>query len=85
MKIWSEAVDTIWTLSNLSIEYGTVKLVSQSLRTKVDGAVDGIKFLFIPKWERLLDPLVWKDAASQMFFSLGVSWGGLIMFGSYNK
>ena len=47
--------------------------------------MDGIKFLFIPKWERLLDPLVWKDAASQMFFSLGVSWGGLIMFGSYNK
>ena len=51
----------------------------------LDGAVEGIKFLFIPKWERLLDPLVWKDAASQMFFSLGVSWGGLIMFGSYNK
>ena len=51
----------------------------------LEGAVDGIKFLFIPKWERLLDPLVWKDAASQMFFSLGVSWGGLIMFGSYNK
>ena len=43
MKIWSEAVDTIWTLSNLSIEYGTVKLVSQSLRTKVDGAVDGMQ------------------------------------------
>ena len=51
----------------------------------LEGAVDGIKFLFIPKWERLMDPLVWKDAASQMFFSLGVSWGGLIMFGSYNK
>jgi len=49
------------------------------------GAVDGIWYLFVPKWEKLLDPLVWKDAASQMFFSLGISWGGLIMFGSYNK
>ena len=28
---------------------------------------------------------VWRKAAEQMFFSLSVSWGGLIMFGSYNK
>ena len=49
------------------------------------GAVDGIIYLFTPTWDKLLDPLVWKDAASQMFFSLGISWGGLIVFGSYNK
>ena len=45
----------------------------------------GLEFLFIPKWEKLADITVWQNAASQMFFSLGVSWGGLIMFGSYNK
>ena len=28
---------------------------------------------------------VWRKAAEQMFFSLGISWGGLMMFGSYNK
>jgi SNF family Na+-dependent transporter len=28
---------------------------------------------------------VWRKAAEQMFYSLSVSWGGLIMFGSYNK
>lgn len=28
---------------------------------------------------------MWRKAAEQMFFSLSVSWGGLIMFGSYNK
>ena len=28
---------------------------------------------------------IWRKAAEQMFFSLSVSWGGLIMFGSYNK
>ena len=49
------------------------------------GAVKGIEYLFIPKWERLLDYNVWRKAAEQMFFSLGISWGGLIMFGSYNK
>lgn len=32
-----------------------------------------------------MDITVWRLAAEQMFFSLSVSWGGLIMFGSYNK
>lgn len=55
----------------------------------LDGAMIGIKELFIPKkWEgpgSIQDPQVWRKAAEQMFFSLSVSWGGLIMFGSYNK
>merc|ERR1712012_1095941 len=49
------------------------------------GAIDGLLLLFVPKWEKMLEINVWRDAASQMFFSLGVSWGGLVMFGSYNK
>ena len=49
------------------------------------GAKEGLYYLFVPKWEKLLDPIVWRKAAEQMFFSLGLSWGGLIMFGSYNK
>lgn len=51
----------------------------------LEGAVEGLKFLFIPKWEELLNFTVWRKAAEQMFFSLGISWGGLVMFGSYNK
>merc|ERR1712012_115103 len=49
------------------------------------GATIGLEKLFIPDFSRLQDIQVWKDAASQMFFSLGISWGGLMMFGSYNK
>jgi len=49
------------------------------------GAKEGLYYLFVPEWSKLLDPTVWRKAAEQMFFSLGVSWGGLIMFGSYNK
>ena len=51
----------------------------------LDGAVEGLKFLFIPDWEKMADFTVWRKAAEQMFFSLGISWGGLVMFGSYNK
>ncbi len=50
------------------------------------GAVTGLKALFIPEdWSKLLEFTVWRKAAEQMFFSLGISWGGLMMFGSYNK
>ena len=53
-----------------------------------DGAIDGVKKLFIvpdDEWDKLLDFNVWRQAAGQMFFSLSISWGGLFMFGSYNK
>ncbi|KAL3860692.1 hypothetical protein ACJMK2_010783 [Sinanodonta woodiana] len=49
------------------------------------GAADGLVHLFYPKIERLLDPLVWLDAASQIFFSFGLAFGGLINFSSFNK
>ncbi|XP_037776079.1 sodium-dependent proline transporter-like isoform X2 [Penaeus monodon] len=51
----------------------------------LEGSTKGLTFLFVPKWEKILDVHVWRKAAEQMFFSLSVSWGGLIMFGSYNK
>ena len=49
------------------------------------GAAEGLKFLFIPDFEKLLTLEPWRKAAEQMFFSLGISWGGLMVFGSYNK
>ena len=33
----------------------------------------------------LLPHQVWKDAAVQIFYSLSVSWGGLITLSSYNR
>lgn len=49
------------------------------------GASKGIYYFFVPEWEKLLHIDVWRKAAEQLFFSLSISWGGLIMFGSYNK
>lgn len=49
------------------------------------GAVEGIKYFIIPQWDRLLEVDIWRKAAEQLFYSLGISWGGIIMFGSYNK
>ncbi|XP_010140377.1 PREDICTED: sodium-dependent neutral amino acid transporter SLC6A17 [Buceros rhinoceros silvestris] len=49
------------------------------------GAVDGIMHMFTPKLDKMLDPQVWREAATQVFFALGLGFGGVIAFSSYNK
>ncbi|XP_052285937.1 sodium- and chloride-dependent glycine transporter 2-like isoform X2 [Dreissena polymorpha] len=51
----------------------------------LDGAIDGIKYFIVPEWKKLASLDVWAAAAGQMFFSLSVAFGGILMFGSYNK
>lgn len=48
------------------------------------GAFIGLRYLFTPEWETLKNPKVWLDAATQIFFSLSLAFGGLIAFSSYN-
>jgi len=49
------------------------------------GAGAGLKFFFSPKWEKVLEPQIWVNAASQVFNSVGIAFGSLIAFSSYNK
>ncbi|XP_061166600.1 uncharacterized protein LOC133175501 [Saccostrea echinata] len=49
----------------------------------LEGFEEGLKHFFIPDFSRLGDPQVWLEAATQIFFSLGVAFGGLIAFSSY--
>ncbi|XP_033742755.1 sodium- and chloride-dependent glycine transporter 1-like isoform X1 [Pecten maximus] len=49
------------------------------------GAMEGIKFYVFPKWEKLGEFQVWGDAALQIFYSVGMGWGGIVTMASYNK
>nr|XP_033786068.1 sodium- and chloride-dependent transporter XTRP3 [Geotrypetes seraphini] len=49
------------------------------------GAVNGLTYMFTPKLEQLANPKAWINAATQIFFSLGLGFGTLIAFASYNE
>ncbi|KAH8389536.1 hypothetical protein KR200_003338, partial [Drosophila serrata] len=51
----------------------------------LDGAAEGLRFFFRPKWSELKNANVWINAASQNFNSLGITFGSMISFASYNK
>ncbi|KAK7082302.1 hypothetical protein SK128_004895 [Halocaridina rubra] len=49
------------------------------------GATKGLQYFFNPRWELLMDGQVWVAAAAQNFNSIGIAFGSLIAFSSYNK
>ncbi|KAF3833652.1 hypothetical protein F7725_024856 [Dissostichus mawsoni] len=49
------------------------------------GSIEGIKFLFIPDVDELMNPSTWLDAGAQVFYSFSLAFGGLISFSSYNS
>ncbi|CRK90243.1 CLUMA_CG003954, isoform A [Clunio marinus] len=61
-----------------------VMLILLARALTLEGAMDGIKFFITPNFKRLLEPQVWNDAVTQLFFSLAIGMGPLIMFSSYN-
>ena len=45
--------------------------------------LEGYKFMLIPRWEALKDPMVWITAMGQAFFSLSITGSGMIVYGAY--
>ncbi|XP_072127770.1 sodium-dependent neutral amino acid transporter B(0)AT2-like isoform X1 [Mobula birostris] len=50
----------------------------------LEGSADGIRYMFTPKIEILVDTQVWRQAATQVFFALGLGFGSVIAYSSYN-
>jgi solute carrier family 6 (neurotransmitter transporter, glycine) member 5/9 len=49
------------------------------------GSFDGIKYFFAPQWDKIFEPKVWYAAVTQVFFSLNIFLGSIIMYSSYNR
>ncbi|XP_006809212.1 sodium-dependent neutral amino acid transporter B(0)AT2 [Neolamprologus brichardi] len=50
----------------------------------LDGALEGITYMFYPKLEIWGNVQVWRQAATQVFFALGLGYGSVIAYSSYN-
>ncbi|KAI8423573.1 hypothetical protein MSG28_012664 [Choristoneura fumiferana] len=59
-----------------------ILLISTSI---LPGAGTGILFFLTPQWDKLVELDVWYAAVTQVFFSLSVCVGPLIMYSSYNN
>ncbi|XP_054272616.1 sodium- and chloride-dependent GABA transporter ine-like [Macrosteles quadrilineatus] len=51
----------------------------------LEGADYGLQYFFKPNWILLLDAKVWVNAVAQNFNSIGISFGSVISFASYNR
>lgn len=51
----------------------------------LDGADDGLRYFFHPDWSILLSSEVWVNALAQAFMSIGIAYGCLMAFASYNR
>lgn len=49
------------------------------------GAMEGYRYLFVPRWGQLADVKTWVYALGQAFFSLSLAGSGTIVYGSYLK
>ena len=45
--------------------------------------ISGLRIFFTPDWSGMLRPKVWVYAAAQVFNSVGIAFGSLIAFASY--
>uniref|UniRef100_A0A8C4RA81 Transporter n=1 Tax=Eptatretus burgeri TaxID=7764 RepID=A0A8C4RA81_EPTBU len=51
----------------------------------LEGSSDGLRYMFTPDMTQLQNPKVWMDAATQIFYSVGLGFGAVMAFSSYNN
>ena len=49
----------------------------------IPGAAEGYKYLFVPDWSYLVNPVTWMFALGQCYFSLSLGGAGTLVYGSY--
>lgn len=51
----------------------------------LEGAVDGMLYFITPEWDKIWEAKLWYAAVTQVFYALGVCFGSIIMYSSYNR
>lgn len=51
----------------------------------LQGAWDGVAYLFTPEWSQLLNPKIWIEALTQNAWDTGAGWGLFLTYATYMK
>lgn len=60
-----------------------IVLIALFRSVTLEGASEGIKFLFTPEWSSLANPELWLDALTQNAWDTGAGWGLILTYGAY--
>ena len=60
-----------------------IVIISVVRALTLDGAFDGIRFLFTPDWSTLKSPKIWLEALTQNAWDTGAGWGLILTYGAY--
>ncbi|NNF04797.1 MAG: sodium-dependent transporter, partial [Rhodothermales bacterium] len=61
----------------------TIVLIAVVRTLTLDGAWNGIGFLFTPDWATLKEPRTWLEALTQNAWDTGAGWGLILTYGAY--
>lgn len=51
----------------------------------LEGGIDGMLYFIVPEWSKMLEAKLWYAAVTQVFYALGICFGSIIMYSSYNR
>ena len=69
----------------LSIFPYVVMIILLIRSATLEGAIDGMIYFIKPQWNKIFEAQVWYAAVTQVFYSLAVCFGSIIMYSSYNR
>ena len=86
LLLFTSATNAIEKVNKILMPAFLILFIFLAIRVSLfDGAIEGYKFLFVPKWEYLLNKETWIMAMGQAFFSLSITGSGMIVYGAYLK
>lgn len=86
LLLFTSATNAIEKVNKVLMPAFFILFIILAIRVSLfNGAIEGYKFLFVPKWEYLLNKETWIIAMGQAFFSLSITGSGMIVYGAYLK
>ncbi len=83
LVIW-KGVSAIERMSQILLPTLFAIIVLAFVRTlTLDGAWEGIAFMFTPQWETLRRPEIWLEALTQHAWDTGAGWGLILTYATY--